>query len=97
MPMERGCMWRNAISDAIAVIDTTEADGKVATKGMVEPIGFVPTEWMPMSMAFVGAGTSGKLYVATAKGKGTGPNGTPMKADIARPALLYGPTRTSRR
>jgi YVTN family beta-propeller protein len=60
----------NAISDAIAVINTTELTTKVAKQGMVEPIGFVPTEWMPMSMSFSG----GKLYVATAKGKGTGPN-----------------------
>jgi len=60
----------NAISDAIAVIDTTKLTGKAAKEGMVEPIGFIPTEWMPMSLAFTG----GKLYVATAKGKGTGPN-----------------------
>jgi sugar lactone lactonase YvrE len=64
----------NAISDSIAVMDTTKLTGKVAGKGMVEPIGFVPTEWMPMSMAFVGTGPSGKLCVATAKGKGAGPN-----------------------
>ena len=60
----------NAITDAIAVMDTTKLTAKVAKQGMVEPIGFVPTEWMPMSMSFTG----GKLYVATAKGKGTGPN-----------------------
>jgi DNA-binding beta-propeller fold protein YncE len=60
----------NAISDAIAVMDTTKLTAKAAKGGMVEPIGFVPTEWMPMSMSFTG----GKLYVATAKGKGTGPN-----------------------
>ena len=60
----------NAISDAIAVMDTTKLTVKAAKEGMVEPIGFIPTEWMPMSMAFTG----GKLYVATAKGKGTGPN-----------------------
>src|SRR5580692_8978384 len=60
----------NAITDAIAVMDTTKLTPKVAKQGMVEPIGFVPTEWMPMSMSFTG----GRLYVATAKGKGTGPN-----------------------
>ena len=60
----------NAISDAIAVMDTQKLTAKAAKEGMVEPIGFVPTEWMPMSMGFTG----GKLYVATAKGKGTGPN-----------------------
>ena len=65
----------NAISDAIAVMDTTKLTPKVAKQGMVEPIGFVPTEWMPMSMSFTG----GKLYVATAKGKGTGPNNFPQR------------------
>ena len=65
----------NAISDAIAVLDTTKLTGKAAKEGMVEPLGFLPTEWMPMSMSFIGgSSTGGKLYVATAKGKGTGPN-----------------------
>ena len=65
----------NAISDAIAVMDTKKLTAKAAKQGMVEPIGFVPTEWMPMSMGFTG----GKLYVATAKGKGTGPNNFPQR------------------
>jgi DNA-binding beta-propeller fold protein YncE len=65
----------NAISDAIAVINTTKLTGKTAKEGMVEPIGFLPTEWMPMSMSYIG----GKLYVATAKGKGTGPNNFPQR------------------
>ncbi len=65
----------NAISDAIAVMDTTKLTPKTAKQGMVEPIGFLPTEWMPMSMDFAG----GKLYVATAKGKGTGPNNFPQR------------------
>ena len=65
----------NAISDAIAVMNTAKLTPKAAKEGMVEPIGFIPTEWMPMSMQFVG----GKLYVATAKGKGTGPNNFPQQ------------------
>jgi DNA-binding beta-propeller fold protein YncE len=60
----------NAISDAIAVMDTKKLTAKVAKEGMVEPDGFLPTEWMPMSMSLIG----NRLYVATAKGKGTGPN-----------------------
>jgi DNA-binding beta-propeller fold protein YncE len=60
----------NAITDAIALMDTRKLTAKAVKKGMIEPIGFVPTEWMPMSLAYTG----GKLYVATAKGKGTGPN-----------------------
>ena len=89
----------NAITDAIAVMDTTKLTAKTAKQGMVEPIGFVPTEWMPMSMSFTG----GKLYVATAKGKGTGPNnfaqrqtseqkekGTKQNSSTYIGTLLYG-------
>ncbi|MFP5206783.1 MAG: phosphoesterase, partial [Acidobacteriota bacterium] len=60
----------NMGSDAIAVLDPAKLTHEAAAKGMAEPAGFVPTEWMPISMAFSG----GKLYVATDKGKGTGPN-----------------------
>ena len=68
----------NAITDAIAVIDTNKgADQEMSV--LVSPIGFVPTEWMPMSMVFIpgsadGQTHGGMLYVATAKGSGTGPN-----------------------
>jgi DNA-binding beta-propeller fold protein YncE len=65
----------NAASDTVAVIDTRKLTPAAAAQGFVEPIGFVPTEWMPMSIAFTG----GKLYVATAKGKGTGPNNYPQR------------------
>jgi DNA-binding beta-propeller fold protein YncE len=65
----------NAISDAIAVMDTTKLTAKAAKEGMVEPIGFMPTEWMPMSLSFA----EDRLYVATAKGKGTGPNNFPQR------------------
>jgi DNA-binding beta-propeller fold protein YncE len=68
----------NAISDAVAVIDTAKLTSKTARKGMAEPIGFIPTEWMPMCMAFIPSASGGKLYVATAKGKGTGPNNMPQ-------------------
>jgi DNA-binding beta-propeller fold protein YncE len=68
----------NAISDSIAVMDTTKLTAKASKQGMIEPIGFVPTEWMPMSMTFLGSGAGGKLYVATAKGRGVGPNNMPQ-------------------
>ncbi len=74
----------DSASDAVAVIDTKRLKGRAARQGMVEPIGFVPTEWMPMSMAFISSAKGGgKLYVATAKGKGTGPNGEPMRSTEA--------------
>jgi DNA-binding beta-propeller fold protein YncE len=66
----------NMASDAVAVIDTTKLTSAVSKHGMAEPTGFVPTEWMPFSMAFTG----GKLYVATAKGKGTAPNNMPQRS-----------------
>ena len=69
-------------SDAVAVIDTDKLTAKTAKRGMAEPVGFVPTEWMPISMALAG----GKLYVATDKGKGTGPNNTPQREVPGRSA-----------
>ncbi len=85
----------DAITDAVAVIDTTKLTAKAVKAGMVEPLGFVPTEWMPMAMAV----SAGKLYVATAKGHGTGPNNFAHRqaAGMSRAAsfsyigtLLYG-------
>jgi DNA-binding beta-propeller fold protein YncE len=70
----------NMGSDAVAVIDTRKLTAAAAKQGMVEPVGFIPTEWMPMSLAVVtgnreqGTGKSEKLYIATDKGRGTGPN-----------------------
>ncbi len=96
----------NAASDAVAVIDTRKLTAKVSQKGMVEPDGFVPTEWMPMAVTFVPSALGGKLYVATGKGKGTGPNGerppetasTTVSRLVSRtmyiPTLLYGSLAT---
>ena len=61
----------NLGSDAVAVLDTRRLTKAAAAKGMVEPDGFIPTEWMPMGVAFAG----GKVFVASGKGTGTGPNG----------------------
>jgi len=40
----------NMGSDAVAVIDTRKLTATAAKQGMVEPVGFIPTEWMPMSL-----------------------------------------------
>ena len=81
----------NMGSDAVAVIETRRLTAAAAKQGMVEPVGFIPTEWMPMSLALVpthrdktamngapgreqGTGKREKLYIATDKGRGTGPN-----------------------
>jgi DNA-binding beta-propeller fold protein YncE len=68
----------NMASDAVAVIDTHKLTAKAARQGMIEPDGFVPTEWLPFSLAFASGTNGGQLYVATAKGKGTGPNNFPQ-------------------
>ncbi len=57
----------NTGSDAVAVFDL---DQKQSNK----PVGFVPTEWYPTALAVAG----NKLYVATGKGQGTGPNNMPQ-------------------
>jgi YVTN family beta-propeller protein len=61
----------NMGSDAVAVLDAR----KVAAKKPAEPIGFIPTEWLPMGVVNAG----GKLYITTGKGTGTGPNQTPQR------------------
>jgi DNA-binding beta-propeller fold protein YncE len=87
-------------SDAVAVINTQKLTAKTSHTGMVEPEGFVPTEWMPMSMAFLPGASGGRLFVATDKGKGAGPNpyrpkdekpepGMPKRSNYI-PTLLYG-------
>jgi DNA-binding beta-propeller fold protein YncE len=92
----------NMGSDAIAVFDTKMLTSRTARSAMVEPLGFIPTEWMPISMIFSG----GKLYLATDKGKGAGPNNMPQppteatkKIWLLRPftyiaSLLYGSLAT---
>jgi len=65
----------NLGSDAVAVIDTKKLTKGVAEKGMAEPVGFIPTEWMPTGVVFAG----GKIFVASGKGTGTGPNNFPQK------------------
>jgi hypothetical protein len=65
----------NLGSDAVAVLDPRKLRAVEKAKGFVEPLGFVPTEWMPLALA----STGGKLYVTTDKGKGTGPNNYPQR------------------
>ena len=85
--------------DAVAVLDPRKLTKGVAAKGMVEPLGFIPTEWLPMGVVAAG----GKVYMTTGKGTGTGPNNvaqrsTPGTAGNARflrpftyiPTLLHG-------
>jgi DNA-binding beta-propeller fold protein YncE len=79
----------NMAGDDVAVFDTGELTPKTARRAMVEPLGFVPTEWMPISMAFLPSSSGGKLYLATAKGKGTGPNNFAQRQTDAAPTSRY--------
>lgn len=82
----------NAGTDSVAVFGTR---GMRAGRTK-QAEGFVPTEWLPTGLA----ADSGHLYIATGKGKGTGPNGMPQHAvhGVARSrrqstyiaTLLYG-------
>ncbi len=84
----------NLGSDAVAILDPRrlrQAQGS----GMAEPIGFVPTELMPMALASDGR----NLYIASAKGTGTGANNRsqrPTQATkhlpMAKLRFTYGPT-----
>lgn len=79
----------NMASDSVAVFNTAKLTPRAAKKGMVEPIGFVPTEWMPTCLAV----DSGRLYIATDKGRGSGPNDIPAPSR----ASLTGAASTHRR
>src|SRR5580704_11048831 len=61
----------NTGSDAIAVFDL---QGRKTTEKPIPALAWVPTEWYPTALAVKG----NLLYVATAKGKGTGPNNMPQ-------------------
>lgn len=61
----------NTGSDAIAVFDL---EARHAPGKEIPAVGWVPTEWYPTALAVQG----NKLYVATAKGQGTGPNNMPQ-------------------
>lgn len=67
-----------AATNAVAVFDIHKLTARSTRHGFVEPTGFIPTEWMPMSMAAGHNASAGKLFLATAKGRGTGPNNMPQ-------------------
>ncbi len=77
----------NMGTDSVAVFETSKLTPRAAKNGMVEPDGFIPTEWMPISMAFLSSTSGGMLYVATAKGKGTGPNDFPPRRVETAPSV----------
>ena len=95
----------NMATDAVAVFSTRKLTPKASKTGMIEADGFIPTDWMPISMAFLSSPSGGKLYIATDKGKGTGPNDFPQRVGESQPSgrrggssyiatLLYGSLAT---
>jgi DNA-binding beta-propeller fold protein YncE len=81
-PDEKTLFSANAISDSVAVFDLS----KSSSSG--EASGFIPTEWYPTVVAASGQ----DLLIATAKGKGSGPNPNSIgKRNDGRPRYPYGP------
>ena len=62
-PDEKTLYVADAGADAVAVLDTHTGGAR----------GFIPTEWYPTALAAL----DDELFVATGKGKGTGPNSGP--------------------
>ncbi|MGC2478105.1 MAG: phosphoesterase [Candidatus Sulfotelmatobacter sp.] len=61
----------NASLDAVAVLDVAASmDGAAGSPEKNTVMGFVPTDWYPSALAVHGD----ELWIATAKGQGTGPN-----------------------
>jgi len=86
----------NSGTDSIAVFHTRPSSAIGAPE---KPIGFIPTEWYPTAVAV----NDKRLYIATAKSRGTGPNAAPQpkapdpkfqprtrKPHTYIPTLLYG-------
>ncbi len=66
----------NAGTDSVAVFRTGDLGRRKAAAPGVPALGFVPTEWLPTGLL----ATGGRLYIATGKGRGTGPNAAPQPA-----------------
>jgi DNA-binding beta-propeller fold protein YncE len=72
----------NSGSNTVAVLHT---QARLDPATPQSPAGFLPTEWFPTALAIAGS----HLYVATAKGKGTGPDVLPQRipASVTDPRL----------
>jgi DNA-binding beta-propeller fold protein YncE len=78
----------NMGSDSVAVLNTWMWASRSARMTIIQRLGFIPTEWMPISLTFSG----GKLYLASDKGKGTGPNNMPQPpTEAAKKSRLLRP------
>jgi hypothetical protein len=83
-PDEKTLFSANAISDCVAVFDLA----KLAAGQVLQAAGFIPTQWYPT----VVAATRKDLLIASAKGRGSGPNPKSIgKTADGRPRYPYGP------
>jgi len=84
---EKTLFSANAVSDSIAVFDVSHP----STGGTVKATGFIATEWYPT----VVAATAKDLLIGSAKGRGSGPNQTPLgHSKDGRPDYPYNPAMT---
>jgi DNA-binding beta-propeller fold protein YncE len=88
-PDERVLFSADAISDSVAVFDVADVTvGKPTVDEDRQAVGFIPTEWYPTVVAATGK----DLLIASAKGRGSGPNPKAIgKKDDGRPDYPYGP------
>jgi DNA-binding beta-propeller fold protein YncE len=85
---EKTLFSANAISDSVAVFDLTHPSSGEPLRA----IGFIPTEWYPT----VVAATANDLLIASAKGRGSGPNPVPLKKNPdGSPDYPYNPAMTN--
>jgi DNA-binding beta-propeller fold protein YncE len=86
-PDEKTLFSADAISDSVGVFDLE--NGTVGRSDEdANAIGFIPTEWYPTVVAATGK----ELLIASAKGKGSGPNPKLIgKTADGRPKYQYGP------
>jgi hypothetical protein len=83
-PDEKTLFSADAISDSVAVFDLS----KLTSGQSLRAAGFIPTQWYPT----VVAATRKDLLIASAKGRGSGPNPKSIgKTADGRPRYPYGP------
>ncbi len=85
---EKTLFSANAISDSVAVFDLSHP-----TSGEpMRAVGFIPTEWYPT----VVVATANDLLIASAKGRGSGPNSVTLtQGQTGRPQYPYTPAMTN--
>lgn len=83
-PDEKTLFSANAISDSVTVFDLPQ----FASPHPLQAVGFIPTQWYPTVVAATGK----DLLIASAKGRGSGPNPRSIgKTADGRPRYPYGP------